>query len=223
MKLTELYVVGLVCMIALTGCGFDGESVNSAHGVGAASKTTTAGTQNANSGSEKNSSAPVNAPLSVELQRAVTAMQSGDYKASLAITQKALQENANDYQALSIQGMAKALQGDTESGLADVKKSYAINSNYVPNYYNLALVYKLQGQLDESMVWFKKVLEKDTQNVWSIYGIATIYADKGDDTNALFWLEKAIQLDSNVKEVAREQDHFQRFHGNDTFERLVKK
>lgn len=221
MKLRQLCVIGVVSSFLLIGCGFNGKSVDPATGTPSASNADTQSGQNASSNRE-NTSVPDNAPLSAELQRAVTTMQSGDYSISLAITQKALQANPNDYQALSIQGMTKALNGDTESGLADVRKSYDINPNYVSNYYNLALVYKLQGKLDDSSVWFKRVLEKDPQNVWSIYGIATIYADKGDDANALLWLEKAIRLDASVKEAARTQDHFMRFHGNSKFDSIVK-
>ena len=85
----------------------------------------------------------------------------------------------------------------------------------------MAMVYKLQGQLNESKQWFEKVLKKDPSNTWSVYGIATIYADQGDDTKALDWLEKAIKIDSSVKAVAAEQDHFERFHNNARFKTLV--
>lgn len=162
-----------------------------------------------------------NKPLSAELTTALKNMQAGEYDKSLTITKGILAKSPQDYQAWSIQGMTLALQGNTQDGLMAVKKSYAINPNYVANYYNLALVYKLQGNLDESKKWFDKVLAKDPKNVWSIYGIATIYADKSQDAEALKYLQQAINLDSSVKGVAKEQDHFQRFHGNKDFEAIV--
>lgn len=124
-------------------------------------------------------------------------------------------------QQLSNEGLDKAFAGEKEAGLSLVKEAYALDPTNVANYYNMAMVYKLRGELDESKSWFEQVLAYDPYNTWSIYGIATIYADQGKDQEALDWLEKAIALDPSVKSVAAEQDHFERFHGNPRFERLV--
>ena len=155
------------------------------------------------------------------LVAAKQALSAGDYAKTIEEATASIKDNTNSSEAYSVRGFATALHGDTAKGLADTKKAYDLDPNNVANFYNMAMVYKLQGQLNESKQWFEKVLEKDPSNTWSVYGIATIYADQGDDTKALDWLEKAINIDSSVKAVAAEQDHFERFHNNARFKTLV--
>ena len=83
------------------------------------------------------------------------------------------------------------------------------------------MLYNMQGQLDESAKWFRRVLDVEPHNTWSLYGLATIYADEGHDAEALIWLKRAIETDSTVKSVAREQDHYMRFHNNEKFKQLT--
>lgn len=157
-----------------------------------------------------------------DLQEATVLMQSNKYEEAIAKADAILKENPQNDGAYAIKGMAQGLNGDVEEGLVNEQKAYELNPDNVSVYYNLAILYKLQGKLNESKTWFEKVLEKDPRNVWSIYGIATIYADQGDDRLALDKLREATQLDEQVKQAARTQDHFARFHGNPQFEAIVK-
>ncbi len=198
------YLIIAITVLALTGCGQSSE-VNSSPSTDTAGQTTNS----------------VNQTFDSNLENAKTALSNGNYKQAITEADQSLAKNPNNAGAYSIRGFAIALNGDIEKGLADTKKSYELDPNDVANYYNMAMVYKLGGQLNESKQWFEKVLNKDPNNTWSIYGIATIYADQGDDAKALEWLAAAIKIDSSVKAVAAEQDHFERFHGNPTFESLV--
>ena len=157
-----------------------------------------------------------------ELQEATKLLQSNDYPGAIAKADEILQKYPNSDAAYSLKGMAMGLNGDPAGGLVLAKKAHNINPNNLSNYYNLAMLYKLQGQLNDAKFWFDAVLAKDPTNTWSAYGIATIYADQGQDAKALQYLRQAIALDKSVKEVARTQDHFARFHGNEEFEEIVK-
>lgn len=157
-----------------------------------------------------------------ELQEANKRLQANDYSGAIAKADEILQKYPKSDAAYSLKGMAMGLNGDPAGGLVLAKKAYDLNPNNVSNYYNMAMLYKLQGQLNEAKFWFDTVLAKDPTNTWSAYGIATIYADQGQDAKALEYLRQAIALDSSVKEVARTQDHFERFHGNAEFEKIVK-
>lgn len=148
-------------------------------------------------------------------------LQQGDYQEAIHKADEILKMGPNA-KALSTKAMALALEGDTDQALKLAKESYGLDANDATNYYNLAMIYKLRGDLSSSESWFKRVLEKDPNNTWSIYGIATIYADEGKRKEALDWLEKAIKADPQVKETAREQDHFASFHGDERFNQLVK-
>ena len=198
------YILLCICLLSLLGCGTDIKTQQD-------TKPTTTSNEQAKTiqGQDEHVTA------------AKQALSAGDYNKAIEEASATIKVNANNAEAYSIRGFATALNGDTAKGLLDTKKAYDLDPNNVANYYNMAMVYKLQGQLNESKQWFEKVLEKDPSNTWSVYGIATIYADQGDDTKALDWLEKAIKIDSSVKAVAAEQDHFERFHNNARFKTLV--
>ena len=202
------YVIITIVLLVLSGCG-QGSDVNSnvnSH-------------ESADSVGRTNHSA--NKTINNDLENAKQFLSNGDYDKAIGAASSVITSNPNSAEAYSIRGFATALNGNTEQGLIDTKHAYELDPNNVANYYNMAMVYKLAGQLEESKQWFEKVLNTDSNNTWSIYGIATIYADQGDDAKALEWLAAAIKIDSSVKAVAAEQDHFERFHGNPTFESLV--
>lgn len=202
------YVIITIVLLVLSGCG-QGSDVNSnvnSH-------------ESADSVGRTNHSA--NKTINNDLENAKQFLSNGDYDKAIGAASSVITSNPNSAEAYSIRGFATALNGNTEQGLIDTKHAYELDPNNVANYYNMAMVYKLAGQLEESKQWFEKVLNTDSNNTWSIYGIATIYADQGDDAKALEWLAAAIKIDSSVKAVATEQDHFERFHGNPTFESLV--
>ena len=152
----------------------------------------------------------------------IKAYQAGQYEESIVLLDKALQLDKHSYKALSAKGMALALEGNTKEGITLIEKAYDEAPEQVTVYYDMAIAYKLQGDLDNSQKWFQKVLKKDPQNTWTLYGIATIYADKGNKDQAMAYLQKAIATDKSVKTVAREQDHFQKYHGDTKFEELTK-
>lgn len=203
------YVIITVVLLVLLGCGqgLDMNSNVNSH-------------ESANSAGRTNHSA--NKTINNDLENAKQFLSNGDYDKAIDAASSVIVSNPNSAEAYSIRGFATALNSNTEQGLIDTKYAYELDPNNVANYYNMAMVYKLAGQLEESKQWFEKVLTKDPNNTWSIYGIATIYADQGDDAKALEWLAAAIKIDSSVKAVAAEQDHFERFHGNPTFESLVR-
>lgn len=157
-----------------------------------------------------------------ELQEATKLLQTNDYAGTIAKADEILKKYPQSDAAYSLKGMAMGLNGNPADGLVLTKKAYELNPNNVSNYYNMDMLYKLQGQLTDAKFWFERVLTKDPKNTWSVYGIATIYADQGQDAKALQYLRQAVALDSAVKEAARTQDHFERFHGNSEFEAIVK-
>lgn len=208
MKVT--YALGAILIgsaLWLSGCGADAVDTGTSEGAKPVTPNTTVATE----------PKPVAA-----LEEATRLLQKNDYEGAIAKANEILTTYPNSDEAYSIKGMALGLTGNAAGGLVFTKKAYELNPNNVGNYYNMAMLYKLQGQLNEAKAWFEKVLAKDPHNTWSVYGIATIYADQGDDAAALTWLGQAVSLDPVVKEVARTQDHFVRFHGNETFEAIVK-
>lgn len=158
------------------------------------------------------------------------AYQQYDYDKAIALYDKALDEDSNNYKAYSGKGIAMAMRGnstgnkkDVTLGIAFIQKALSLYPDYVPGFYDLAMACKINGQGDIAIQYFNKVIAAEPDNTWSYYGIATIYGDKGDAAKAIPYLEKAIQLDpQNVKEAARTQSHFDKIRDNADFAALVK-
>ncbi len=215
LKHYSMYLVLSFGLLITSGC-----ATESAHNQPDSSKPNTSSsieiTQNSNTQSVEQMK-----QYTTEIAEAQKLFSDGDYPGAIAAAQLVVDKSPQNDQAYSLKGFALALNGDTSQGLDMTKKAYELNPQNVGNFYNMAMVYKLMGQLNESKGWFDKVLEKDPNNTWSVYGIATIYADQQQDKEALKWLGRAIKIDPAVKDVARTQDHFERFHGREAFENLV--
>lgn len=155
-------------------------------------------------------------------KKASTLYQKGENDTALKVLNEALNYDSNNYKALSLKGLLLSFNNQSDDGIKLIEKSLQINTEYTQGFYEMAMALKLNGQYEKSIKYFEKVIEKDTKNTWSYYGISTNYADMGNKEQALFYLKKAIDLGGNeVKSAAFYQDHFEKFHGNSEFEKLI--
>lgn len=155
--------------------------------------------------------------------------QAGDYDKAIEYFDKAIDLDADNYQALSNKGVTLAMRGngtgnkkDVEQGIALIEQALQLAPKDMASFYNLALAYKIDGQYDKAITYFKNVIAADPGNTWSYYGIATIYGDLGKADEALPYLKQAIDLGGEaVKEAARTQSHFDKIRDNKQFQRVV--
>lgn len=146
----------------------------------------------------------------------------GQYDKAISLCDKVLSKDGNSYKALSLKGVAMAMNGNPAGGEEEIRKALSVKPDYIQADYDLAIALKLQGKRRESTTSFEKVIAADPKNTWSYYGIATNYSDDRNKDKALEYLKKAIALDGeHVKPEARTQDHFQWLHGDADFEKLV--
>lgn len=155
--------------------------------------------------------------------------QAGDYDKAIEYFDKAIDLDADNYQALSNKGVTLAMRGngtgnkkDVEQGIALIEQALQLAPKDMASFYNLALAYKIDGQYDKAITYFKNVIAADPGNTWSYYGIATIYGDLGKADEALPYLKQAIDLGGEaVKEAARTQSHFDKIRDNKQFQSVV--
>lgn len=127
----------------------------------------------------------------------------------------------NDVFAHTLKGAALCFQGDYANGMPLLRRALELGPNDFYARFNMAMGCKLQKDYDDALTWFNRALQVKPNDAWTYYGIATIYADRNETAQAMQNLQKAVSLDTSVKAVAKEQDHFRKYHANADFIRIT--
>lgn len=118
--------------------------------------------------------------------KAAQAYGKGHRTEALRLANQAINEDGENYKALSLKGIILAFDISPDEGIPFIEKALSISPSYVQADYDMAVAQKLGRHYDESIVYFQKVLKADPQNTWSYYGIATNFADK--KTGSRHWI-----------------------------------
>ncbi len=168
-------------------------------------------------------------PVHISDSQALTLYEQGltlyyqrQFPEALDLFNQALQIDTLCYEALNAKGATLAFQGYHDQGLALIQQALDLNPSFVYANFNLGLAYELAGRWDESIAAYEKAIQLDNRDTWSYYGIASIYGRQGNVDKVLDYLTLAIALDTDVKEVARNEHDFAPVRKDPRFRTLVK-
>ena len=145
-----------------------------------------------------------------------------NYEKAIDIERQILKEDPTFYKAYAVEGIALAYSGNFDTGMQQIDKSLELKPDYGYARFNKALANELYGHYDEAILWYEKALEVEKFE-WSYYGIASVYGRKGDVSNTVRYLKLAIDMNSSIKDVAREEEDFDKVKESKEFKQLIEK
>ena len=142
------------------------------------------------------------------------------YEKAIETEREVLKEDPNFYKAYAIEGIALAYNGDFEKGMQQIDKALELKPDYGYARFNKALANELYHHYDEAIKWYEKALEVE-EFEWSYYGIASVYGRKGDVSNTVKYLKLAININKSIKEIAKDEEDFDKVRNSLEFKQLI--
>lgn len=138
-------------------------------------------------------------PDEVGLQQelAVTYVRSGNDEQALALYQKILQRDRNDFSALIGLGGIYRRLGKYEESVSVLERALALDGNSVQTYYTLGFTYKQMGRFDDALECFDQVISQEPGDILAYNHLGSIYSMRGDSKNAIASYQRGLQLDAN--------------------------
>ena len=121
-------------------------------------------------------------------------LDSGETDEGITALKRALEIDAQNYEANRRLGTAYLRKRDFETAGFYTKQAIALQPNYWDGYNLLGIVYRLDGNIDESIRNYEKAIELSPQNPSPYINLANQYYAKGDTLNTIELLEKAVRI-----------------------------
>lgn len=142
------------------------------------------------------------------------------YEKAIETEREVIKEDPNFYKAYAVEGIALAYNGDFEKGMQQIDKALELKPDYGYARFNKALANELFHHYDEAIKWYEKALEVE-EFEWSYYGIASVYGRKGDVKNTVKYLKLAININKSIKDVAKDEEDFDKVRDSLEFKQLI--
>lgn len=144
------------------------------------------------------------------------------YEKAIETQRQVIKEDPSFYKAYAVEGIALAYNGDFEKGMQQIDKALELKPDYGYARFNKALANELYNHYDEAIKWYEKALEVEKFE-WSYYGIASVYGRKGDVSNTVRYLKLAIEINQSIKDVAKDEEDFDKVRNSVEFKQLIQK
>ncbi len=132
---------------------------------------------------------------------AVTSIQVGYWKDSLALFQHSLEISPNSAVAHHNLGHALFMQGRYGEAVAEFEKALQIWPGYSQAHYNLANSLNLNGRLNEAVEHYDRALELNPEYTQAHYGLAATLATMGKFPQAREHFQEALRLKPDYAEA----------------------
>ena len=127
--------------------------------------------------------------------------EQGALYSAIALFEKALEINPENYKVHNNLGIAYDKKGQYELAEEEYKKALEINPQLHEAHYNSGIIYGMRGLYDESIKEFKKAIDLEPTDVHNHFNLALSYRRKGDIGGAIREYETALDLAPGFEEA----------------------
>jgi tetratricopeptide (TPR) repeat protein len=133
--------------------------------------------------------------------RAWALAEKGQYDASIALWEKALDLNPDDAKAHNNLGRALAGKGEFDEAMRHWLKAVAVNPAYAEAHNNLGVAFVRKGRFDEAIVHLKRALDAYPVSAELHNNLASALSGKGKYDQAFAHWQKALQINPGYAEA----------------------
>jgi len=155
------------------------------------------------------------------LNKAEGYLMLGLYEDALHEADAALGIDDASYTATYLKGMALIPLQRFPEAEAALGAAIELEPERGEAFVHLAYVHRRTVSLEKAIETIHKAIEKKPDMPLAIYNLACYYAVKGDAEEALRYLRRAVNIESQMREIAREDEDFASLQTNDEFRRIV--
>lgn len=151
---------------------------------------------------------------------------SENYESAINYSNKALQINENNYNALLIKGISLAYVKKYSDSVEVLKRAMKVKETY-EIHYNLGVSYHMSGNTKDAIIYYKKSLEIEYYMPSAHLNIGICYFNEGNLEKSLNHINEAIRLEPNMYQAyGRKGEHYRYIEQHDKaikyFEKCLK-
>jgi tetratricopeptide (TPR) repeat protein len=127
--------------------------------------------------------------------------QVGNFRESIHICEKILEDQPGNFDALSLAGRLSYQIKKYDAAIKYFEKALIIKPDDANTYNNLGLSFQEQGKLDEAVIYYEKATQLDSNLDAAYYNLGNTFKDKGKLVEAITCYQRALQLNPDYTQV----------------------
>jgi len=139
--------------------------------------------------------------INLLLEQATAAFQQGNYPAAEAMLKSVIRVDKNNFPALCILGLIKALKAEYQEAVELLQKAEKINPKDLGVQVNLAKIFMDKGDPDQALKHYLNVSRTNPNDLQILIQIAICNGLMDQNEHALRALEKVLKIDPNIPDA----------------------